>query len=403
MEAPLDRETVVFEAVARSPALASLGHRVRALVHAGHAEGSLPTPELMFQVQNLPLLRPYALGDANMYMFEFRQRFPAAGSLDARARSMAEEGQAMLAELAGEERLVAERGANAFASYLQAHSEKNLQQEQLSFLKRMGDAVRARYSTGGAGLGDVTRISVEVAKVQGTLARVEGDLARARATLNAVLRRPASAPLGPPKVSRPETIRLPLEELLGRAQQNLGEALSADARVRAASARREAAEAEAKLPEFMVGLSYQQMPEMRAGMGVTAAMTLPWLWGPEQHRVRQAAEEEAALIAERDNIDIGVQAEVNEAVAMLGAIEAEYSIIRTQALPASRRSLEALAAQYSTGNASLLEWVDVMRSVIDLEMELVVLNGDLARSVANLERAVGTALPRSSLEEDTSP
>lgn len=403
LEGPLTRETVVAEAVAKSPALKVTGHRARAMVHAGRAEGSLPSPELMFQVQNLPLLRPYQLGDANMYMLEFRQSFPAAGSLDARARAMAEEAHAVLAELLSEERAVAERAATAFASYLQANSEKRLLEKQLSFLTRMGDAVRARYSTGGSNLGDVTRVSVEAAKIQRDIARVEGDLARARATLNAVLLRPAEAPLGPPEESPPETVRLPLAELLARAQQNLGGALAADARLRAASARREAAEAEARHPEFMVGLSYQQDPDMRPGMGVSASMSLPWLWGPARHRVRQAVEEESALISSRDDVNVGVQAEVNEAYAMLGAIEAEYSVIRSQALPAARRSLQSLAAAYSTGNASLLEWVDVMRSVIDLELELVVLNGEFARSVANLERAVGIALPRTALTVDQTP
>ncbi len=43
---------------------------------------------------------------------------------------------------------------------------------------------------------------------------------------------------------------------------------------------REAAEAEARIPEFMVGLGYWQDPTMRPGVGVTASMSLPWLWGP---------------------------------------------------------------------------------------------------------------------------
>jgi hypothetical protein len=40
--------------------------------------------------------------------------------------------------------------------------------------------------------------------------------------------------------------------------------------------------------------------------------------------------------------------------------------------------MEALTAAFSTGNASLLEWVDVARSLLDLEMEMVVLHGDLS-------------------------
>jgi outer membrane protein TolC len=380
-----------------------MAHRARALVHAGRAEGSLPPAELGFEAWNLPLARPYALGEADMYMVELRQRFPAAGSLDARARAMAEEAQAMLAELSSEERIVAERAANAFADYVQAFAEKRLQERQLALLARMGQAVRARYTTGGSGLAEAARIDVEVTKAQRALARIGGDIARSRATLNAVLRRPPGAALGEPRETPPETVRISVEDLIARAEANRGATLSADARVRAAGARREAAEAEARVPEFMVGLGYWQDPTMRPGMGVTASMSLPWLWGPNRDRVRQAGEEEAAERAARDNASLDTQAEVSEAHARLLALEAQFSVIRGQALPATSRSMEALSAAFSTGNASLLEWVDVARSLLDLEMEMVVLHGDLQRGVASLERAVGTALPRTPLHEDSTP
>ncbi|HSC89961.1 MAG TPA: TolC family protein [Polyangiaceae bacterium] len=399
----LERDFVVTEAVARSPALAVMAHRVRALVHAGRAEGSLPSAELGFEVWNLPLERPYSLNEADMYMVELRQRFPAAGSLDARARAMAEEAQALLAELSSEERLVAERAASAFADYAQAFAEKQLQERQLESLVQMGQAVRARYTTRGAGLAEVARIDVEVAKAERALARTVGDIARARATLNAVLRRPASAPLGEPRALPAETVRLTVEELLQRASASRGTTLSAEAKVRAASARREAAEAEARVPEFMVGLGYWQQPGMRPGMGITSSMSLPWLWGPGGDRVRQAEAEESAERAARDGVGLEVQTEVSEAWARLASLEQQLQLIERQSLPATRRSMEALTLAFSTGGASLLEWVDVARALLDLELESVVLRGDLARNVAGLERAVGSALPHSPLSDSPLP
>ena len=80
---PVARDVVVAEAVAQSPAHAVMAHRAQALVHAGRAEGALPPADLGFEAWNLPLARPYALGEADTYMVELRQRFPAAGSLDA--------------------------------------------------------------------------------------------------------------------------------------------------------------------------------------------------------------------------------------------------------------------------------------------------------------------------------
>jgi len=403
LSGPLERDAIVAQAIAGSPALALMAHRARALVHAGRAEGSLPPAELGFEAWNLPLARPYALGEADMYMVELRQRFPAAGSLDARARAMAEEAKAMLAEVSAEERWVAQRAAGAFAEYVQAFAEKRLQEQQLALLERMGQATRAGYATGGTSLVDAARIDVEFAKAHGAVARIAGDIARARATLNALLRRPAGAPLGEPRQVSPETVRLSVEELLARAQANRGSALSSDARLRAAGARREAAQAEARFPELMVGLGYWQDPRMRPGIGVTASMSLPWLWGPGRDRVHQAEEEEAAERAARDSVRVDAQGEVTEAHARLTAFEEQLRVVRLQGLPAARRSMDALRAAFSTGNANLLEWVDIARSFLDLELEVVELHGDLARSIAGLERAVGTALPRTPIDQDTSP
>lgn len=394
---PLDEQQVVAEAVAKSPALALMAHRARALVHAGRAEGSLPPAELGFEIWNLPLERPYSLNEADMYMVELRQRFPAAGSLDARARAMAEEAQALLYEVAAEERLVAQGAADAFADYAQAFAEQRLLKRQLELLQRMRELTQARLSTGGSGLGALARLEVELARAQRALARVAGDIARSRATLNALLRRPSSAALGEPRQGPAKTVRLPVEELLTRAQAHRGVLLSADARVRAAEARHAAAVAEARVPEFMAGLGYWQDPTMRPGLGLTTSMSLPWFWGPGRHRVAQTEEETLAERAARDGDLQGAELEVTAAHASLAALEEQLQVVTGQALPAARRSMDALAATLSTGSASLLEWVDVARAVLDLELEVVVLQAELARTVASLELAVGAPLPRTPL------
>lgn len=403
LSGPLDRELVISQAVARSSALMLMAHRARALVHAGRAEGSLPAAEVEFQAWNLPLTRPYALGQADMYMLELQQRFPPGGSLDGRARAMAEEARAVLAELSLEEQLVAERAASAFAEYAQALAEQRALERQTALLDRMRGAVGARYTTGGASLSDVARIDVEVAKTQRARARVAGDIARSRATLNALLRRPAAAPLGEPRDIAPETVRTPLAELLRLAQLHRGSTVAADARVRAADARRDAVEAEASVPEFMLGLGYWQAPNLRPGLGLSASMSLPWLWGPGSERLQQAQEEQSAELAERESIGVDAQAEVSEAHARMQSLQVQLEVIRLRALPATQRSMEALTAAFATGNSSLLEWVDVARSALDLELESITLRGDLARAVASLERAVGTRLPREALAQEVNP
>lgn len=400
---PLDRDAVVALAVSRSPSLAAAAHRARALIHAGRAEGSLPSPEVGVQITNLPLTRPYAFGDAGMYMLEFRQRFPAAAALDGRARAMSEEARAALAELSTEERMTAQRAADAFVEYVLSLQEQSVETRQLALLEQMGGAVRARYSTGGATLTDAPRIELEVATTRRAIARTEGDLLRVRAALNALLRRPSTAALGVPRELPPETIRLAENELLARATANRGALLAADARVRAARARRQAADAEARVPEFMVGFDYFQDPSMRPGIGAMFSMSLPWLWGPQHERAAQAQEAVAAEASTRDSEGIEARSEITEELARLRSAEGQLLVVDDQALPAARRAIDALGAQYATGSVSLLEWVDAARAVLALELERVALGAELAHAVAALERAVGAPLPRVPFSSEERP
>lgn len=394
LEGQVERDSIVRLAVARSPALAVMAHRARAVLHGGRAAGSLPTPELGLEAWNLPLARPYAVGEANMYMVELRQRFPAAGSLDARARAAAAEAEAMLAELATEERLVAARAATAYAEYVHGLRDHELHHRHLALLERMRSAVLARLTTGGTALAEAARVDVEIARTRRAIARIDGEIARARSTINALLRRPLSAPLGTPADGAPQTVRATVDELVARALAVRGSAVASEAQARAATARREAAEAEARIPEFMVGVGYWQDPQMRPGFGANVSMSLPWLWGPPRERLSEARELELAASEGRDAAVLDARVEIGEAHAALRAAEQEILTVHQQGVPAARRSIDGIQAAYASGHASLLEWVDASRSLLDLEMEEVDLAATMALAVAALERAVGAELPR---------
>jgi outer membrane protein TolC len=338
-----------------------------------------------------------------MYMLELRQRFPASGSLDARARAMAEEATAALVELTIEERRVAQGAADAFADYVHGQQDHALHHQHLALLEQMQHAVLARLTTGGASLTDTARVDLELAKTRRAIARIDGDIARARSAINALLLRDADAALGAPRAVGPETIALPPDELLRRAQGRAGATRVAEARARAARARTEAAEAEAHVPEFTLGLGYWQDPARRPGAGASASMSLPWLWGPAPHRLDEAREREAADLSSVAAAAIELRSEVAVACTQLVASERELRIVHTQALPAAARSIDAVRAAYTTGSASLLEWVDSARTVLDLEMEATDLGAELAHAVAALERAVGAPLPRVSISLEAQP
>lgn len=397
LSGPVDRETIMRLVVARDPELTALAYRVRAMFHAARAEGSLPPPEANVQIWNLPLTRPYALGEADMYMLEVRQMFPSPGVLDARARAAVEEAHEMLAELSTREREVVQRAGEAWADYVGATLQRRVRQAQLALLEEMHQVAQARYAAGGTPLGDILRIQSEQARERRALARIDGELQRARAALNALLLRPATAPLGLPSTLEPFTVRLSLDELNARAERTRGVLSQGYARLRAAHARTEAARREATWPSFMVALSYWQDPHERPGIGSMATMSLPWIWNGLRERVAEAEAREQAERASVQEILASVRREVATAHARLQALEQELSVLRREARPAAFRALDATRAAYVAGMSDLLAWLDAARSVLDVSMEEAEITADLERTVTELEWAVGTSLPRVSL------
>jgi outer membrane protein TolC len=399
-EAPrgaVTRDALVRAAVSRDPGIAARALRVRALAESARAEGALPSPEANAQVWNVPFARPWSLGDADMYMVELRQRLPAWGSLDARARVTLAEAGAGLAELSARERAVARRVTDAWADYTAGALHHRVHHEHLGVVEVMHAAARARAVTGG-GLEEFTRAELERARVLRQIARFDNDRRRASRALDALTLRAEATPLEPAVEGRGETVRAPLTELMGRALARRAMVAEARSRVEGARAGLDGARAEATRPEFMVGLSGWFDPSHHNGYGATVGMTLPWLWGPGGARV---AAGEARLSAEEAGVreaEGAVRAEVIDAHARVEGIERELAVVRAEALPAADRALDAARAGYVTG-APLLAWLDAARMRLDLAMDEADLVVELARAVAALEEAVGEGLDRVALDD----
>src|SRR5262245_49333748 len=117
--APLDRRTVVRAALERNPAVHVSEQRARAMRASARAEGSLPPPELMGQVWQVPFAHPAAF-DSQMIMIGLTQSIPAPGVLSAREQSMAAQANQEEAAAADRARTIRREAGNAFVDYTES-------------------------------------------------------------------------------------------------------------------------------------------------------------------------------------------------------------------------------------------------------------------------------------------
>jgi cobalt-zinc-cadmium efflux system outer membrane protein len=395
---PIDRITVIRAAVGSHPGVHAAEQRAHATSLAAASAGSLPPPEVMLQVWQVPIAKPYALGDAGMIMVGLGQTFPAPGARGARERAGEQMANAERALAADRARLVRRDAQHAFADYVEASARHRIHVEHRRIAQRTVALARARHA-GGASLTDVTQAEVELARVE---ADVIGDRTRvlgSRARLNALLARDPLAPLGPPAGGEAEIAAWDLAGSVSAAQQSRPQlqAASAERDARAEEAR--AAAREATLPSFSVAALYFAPvgPMPVHGYGANASMTLPWIWGEASSRRDAAKEQAEAARGEARGATIPVKAEVALADTNMRAAALSLQALRDRALPASQRSFEATMTGYEAGRTDVLTLLTARRSVVDVESEIVVARAALDHALAELDAAVGIDVPRRTL------
>lgn len=396
----LSREALLGAVIARDPGRIAAVQRARAALEDAVAARALPPPEAGAQVWNVPWSRPWDLGAAQMIMVELRQQFTTAGLRGARAAQRVADARMALADVAAREQSLLSRASVAYAELVANRRHHAVHSAHLAVVDAMAELVRARVGATTGTLAGVARVDAERARVQRSITRYDRERVRAARALNAILLRPADAPLPEVEEPTPEVVVEPLASLVARALALRGELRAAEARVEGARAMHAEARAEATEPMVGVGFSAWFDPHMTPGYGLSAMSTLPWLWGGGAHRARAAALRVEAESLERDARAAEVRAEVIDAHAQMESAARALMTLRESALPAAERSLDAARAAFASGNGALLEWVDAARMRVDLADEEADLIAMLLRTVAELEGRVGTTLPRAALSNE---
>ncbi len=398
----IDRLTVVQAVLARSPRLKAQTERVRAMRSMSSAEGRLPDPEVMFQVWQVPFDHPASWSDSQMIMGGITQMFPAPGSLGARAESKDHAASAEEAMLGDKARDVVRDAEHAYADLAEATARHGAHLDHRGVVEKIVHAVEARQAAGGT-LDDVVQAQLELARLDADLATESAAMERGRTHLNALLARPLDAPLGPVQITEPMTVTIAPSALIEMAERVRPDLRAADARVASEKAALEAARHEATLPSFAVGAYYFAPTNLMPfnGYGLSASMTLPWVWGGSGRR--QESEEALTSAARHDvqeaHLDIGV--DVGTAAASARAAGERLSVLRGLALPAAKRALDISLSSYEAGAGGLLGVLRARQAVVDTEMDIVMARALLDHALADLDWAVGMPLPRTPLPDDT--
>lgn len=392
-------DAVLELALARNPDIGEAKERTKANAERALAVSRLPDLEFKYEQWGVPLSRPYALGEADTLMFGLRQSFPAPGTLGAEARAELEGARASLAAEATRAEEVRVRARRAFYEYFRTEKEYKIHLEHVELSSAIVDVARSNYQAGRGSQADLLRTIVELSRLHTDIASIDQARKSSRALLNALMARAPDAPLGPPEDVKPIDLQVRLDDAERLLELHRPELAAAEHAVQKRQAEIEAAESAGRWPTVMVGADYWYMPTLPSphAYGAMVAVSLPWLSPRHGEEVRSAEHARAAEVKALESVRNTLRFELRDAAARFEAARTSYAILSRDLLPQARQSFEAARAGYTTGKSDAIGLLDAMRSYLQVRLEEVRALSQMGQSAADLERAIGTELPREAM------
>lgn len=321
------------------------------------------------------------------------QALPLWGKLDLRREAALADLDAMRGREQAARDALDERIKVAFAQYYAASRALTVNREVIAVTRGMRAAAETRY---GAGQGDqsaVIKALGEETAVDIEATRLAGDREAARAALNALLARPASAPLAEPlRLRRVPATDLAIASLVERARGGSPALAASGAEVDAARTRATLAE-KALYPDLTVGAGpLIQTNNRPPGVAATVGLNIPLPWGKEGSEQQAATAQLGAAQQRYDAALLDIQSALGEALARLKAARQADALVARKALPEARAALKSITADYAQGRGDFAATLDAQHQVHDLELKLLQLELDEQTMLASIERLIGGEL-----------
>ncbi len=220
-------------------------------------------------------------------------------------------------------------------------------------------------------------------------ARLEGQKRPARARPNALVGRPADAPLAEPVRGRPLPAAEPaLAVLVDRARAANPPLSASNAAIAAARTRSTLAD-KAWYPDLTIGAGPLIQTNRQVGFAATIGFNIPLPWGREASGQRQAAAELGATRQRYDAAQLEIEGALGEALARLRAARATEALVRKEAIPQARAGFRSVLAAYGQGSGELTAAVIAERQIRDVELRLLQAQLDEQVELAAIERLIG--------------
>lgn len=395
---PFERLTLadaVAAALKANPEILAAERRHEAALQRPVQEHSLPDPMISagYAAAGNPL--PGAgLGtepNANLGVM-VSQELPFRGKRDARAAVASREADAEFQQIEVARLNIASRVKQAYYALAYTQATSAVLERNRQLLATLLKVSEERYAVGQAQQQDVIKAQTQLSVLELQQQRIE-QLRRAReGDLNALLARPAGAPVGQTDDLSFVPFTEPLETLIAQSVANAPMLKREQVMIDRSRLAIDAARLEYK-PDFTVSGGYAYAGSMPAMYEFRVDLNIPL---QRRRRAAAVAEQVSLQSAARETYQssrLSVQARLQDDYEMAATSTRLAGLYRDTVLPQARLALESSMASYQTGSVDFLSVLTNFSMVLEYEMTYFEELMQLHQAISRIEEMTGTPIP----------
>ncbi|MBK8537709.1 MAG: TolC family protein [Candidatus Competibacteraceae bacterium] len=376
-----------------NPELTAMQHDVEAAEARVQPAGALPDPMFSVEWRDIPNDSDFTLAPARVGSMKYTvaQTLPLGGKLESKQRMAEAEVEKAHRQRSTLSAALRAKLITAFIQRYQAQQNEILLKEELMFLHEIERVAQIRHANGLTPQQDALKAQIEQTTIKADLIMAMTEQQQARAKLNALLSRPANAPLAEPKALPPMPKPAALADTADRAISANPELLTQAAAITAAQQNQRLVQAN-RYPDLTVSVSPIQVGNRLADWELMLSVNIPLQQTSRRSQEREAAEMLSAAQLRQDAIANQVQGDLQEQLAGLDSAREQEKLIRTSLLPQADLTFQAALASYQTGRVDFTTLLDAQRQMRRARFgQLKALLEQYLR-LAEIERLVGAPL-----------
>lgn len=392
-----DVESLLAIAKDANPEYASMRYEAQAAAERVTPAGALPDPKFRTELRDItkmgaqdPTLSPSEVGSTRYLLM---QDIPWFGKRELRRDIAAFEAEGTQGKARGTWSELAAKIKTAHAQRYYLHRNEKLTQEILDLVIRLEKVAQGRYAGGLAAQQDVIRAQIEQTNMNNELLVLASESRQVNARLNALLARPASAPLAEPERLRtvPAPAQLDYATLEERVRSRNPVLFAEESRIKAAEKSRDLTYKN-RYPDFTVGLSPIQYQSAVKEWELMVELNIPL---QQSSRRAQEREAEAMLSAARSRKEAAanqVLAELSENLAGIEAARGTGILATTSLLPQGELTFSSALAGYEAGKVDFATLLDAQRQIRQAKQNQIKAQFEAQMRLAEIEKLLGEDL-----------